>query len=224
MNKRLLKCADFINTDGIVADIGTDHGYLSIYLVQNNKCSHAYACDVNEAPLASAKKNIFSYGLRDSITTILSDGLNDVPSENITDIVIAGMGGELICRILGECKWLTENINIILQPMTKAEVLRSWLYKNGFEIKQEQAVHDDGFDYTVINCFYSGKVYKIDTLTSYIGKISPDTEDNKSYLALIGKRLRTIAAGLESSSDSQDRSALYREMSDKIASLLEENV
>lgn len=222
MNKRLLKCADFIQTKGNVADIGTDHGYLSIHLVKSGRCAYAYACDINKAPLAGAQKNITAQGLDENITTILSDGLKNVPYYNVTDVVIAGMGGELICNILNDCLWIKQNINLILQPMTKAEVLRVWLYDNGFEIINEEAVSDDGFDYAVINCRYCGKTEHIDMLRSYVGEIKPTGEDNISYMRLIEKRLRAIAAGLESSTYSKDKALVYKNTADRIKSIMEE--
>ena len=222
MNKRLKKCSEFATKNGIVADIGTDHGYLAIYLIQNEISQHVYACDVNEKPLSAAIKNISNNNLEDKITTILSDGLENVPSENITDVIIAGMGGELISRILSNQKWLENNINLILQPMTKAEYLREWLYKNGYYIKSENAIEEDNFNYTVINAVYSGEIKEIDLLTAFIGKIKPTTVDNIKYLKHILKRIETIANGLSNSTEKKLEAHQYYRLSKQILSMMEE--
>ncbi len=222
MNKRLRKCAEFVTKGGITADIGTDHGYLAIYLIENNISSHVYACDVNELPLSSAKKNISSHNLEEKITTILSDGLANVPPENITDVIIAGMGGELISQIVSNAKWLENSVNLILQPMTKAEFLREWLYENGFKICNENAIEDDGFNYTIINSRFSGEIKKIDLLTSVIGKIKPTTDDSIKYLNHVAKRMKTIANGLANSTEKKEEAQKYNDLSKEILSLRED--
>lgn len=96
----------------------------------------ALACDVAPMPLKSAEEHINREGLSDRIGTVLSDGLDNVPPEGITDVVMAGMGGELIARLLEKCPWVKNSVNLVLQPMTKWDVLRKWLYANGFEVKK----------------------------------------------------------------------------------------
>ena len=90
-------------------------------------CKKALACDVAPMPLKSAEEHINREGLLDRIGTVLSDGLDNVPPEGITDVVMAGMGGELIARLLEKCPWVKNGVNLVLQPMTKWDVLRKWL-------------------------------------------------------------------------------------------------
>ena len=106
-DNRLLTCAKLVTGEKAV-DVGTDHGYLAVYLVEQGICNSVIACDVNEMPLESARKTAEKAGLTDRVTTILSDGLDSVHMEGVTDVVMAGMGGELIARLVGKCKQLKD--------------------------------------------------------------------------------------------------------------------
>ncbi len=222
INKRLLKCAEFISQGGVTADVGTDHGYLSAYLVLNKISTHVYACDINEGPLNSARATVERFMLTDKIDLVLSDGLNNVNDENITDVVIAGMGGELIVDIISRAQWLKNGVNLILQPMTKPEVLRKWLYANGFEIFQEQAVTDESFTYSVIQAEYCGNNIDISDFKSYVGKLRNDTEENRWYLLNLATRLKKIGDGLSKSQDMNEQSQKYLLLSEKIKAFTEE--
>ena len=149
MDKRLVTCAKLCTGD-FVCDVGTDHGYLPCFMIKENMCKKALACDVAPLPLKSAEEHIRREGLSDRIGTVLSDGLDNVPQEGITDVVMAGMGGELIARLLEKCPWVKNGVNLVLQPMTKWDVLRKWLYDNGFEVKKELACTEGQFAYSVI--------------------------------------------------------------------------
>lgn len=155
LDKRLKLCANMVKGNR-VCDVGTDHAYLIAELILSGKCDTAVAADINEGPLSAARTNLEKVGVTDRVDIILSDGLKNVPQEGITDIVIAGMGGELIAKILSECDWL-EGKNLILQPMSKSDHLLRWLWENGFEIIKQQAVCESKFCYTAINCVKSCK-------------------------------------------------------------------
>ena len=116
LNSRLLACANFVQGN-FICDVGTDHAFLPIYLVQNRIAEKAIASDVRKGPLQAAEQNILKAGLSDKIQTILSDGLQNVPSEGLTDISIAGMGGETIIHILENCPFSLKNINLILKEI-----------------------------------------------------------------------------------------------------------
>ncbi len=179
LDKRLYLCAEEVSGE-YLCDVGTDHGYLPCELVLSGKVKRALACDIREKPLESAKRNIERYGLSDKIVTVLSDGLDNVDTRGITDIVIAGMGGELISDIL--CRVKTElSADLILQPMTKAETLRRFLCGNGFEILSEKAVRDRNFFYSVIKAKKNGKLTPIDDVTEIIGFMDFSREDEREY-------------------------------------------
>ncbi|MDE6763031.1 MAG: class I SAM-dependent methyltransferase, partial [Oscillospiraceae bacterium] len=149
LDKRLTLCAEFVRGKR-VCDVGTDHAYLVAELLSEGKCDSAVAADINEKPLASARITLEKAGVLDMAELIRSDGLKNIPESGITDIVIAGMGGELIFKILSECEWL-KGKNLILQPMSRSEFLIKKLCENGFEILIRRTVTDGKFCYTVIN-------------------------------------------------------------------------
>ena len=151
-NGRLSLCADMVRGGSRLADIGTDHGYLPIALCLSGAFPSALACDINPLPLRSAQENIAKYGLSDRIQTRLSDGLKAVRPDEADDIVIAGMGGELIRDILAAAPWVKdETKKLILQPMTHHEDLVMWLVENGFAITEQKAALDEGKYYTAFS-------------------------------------------------------------------------
>lgn len=203
MDKRLLTCAELCVGDRL-ADIGTDHGYLPCYMVKKGLCKTALACDVAVKPLESAKEHISQMGLEDSIEAVLSDGLDGIDGKGITDISIAGMGGELIADILSRAPWVKENrVNLILQPMTKWDFLRGWLYRNDFEVKKELPCREGRFVYSVMQAVYTGKKpeYECDLRYLYCGLVTADTPDGRAYLERQISRLETAGRGMSGSAD-----------------------
>ncbi len=171
LDKRLALCAEMVKGK-FVCDVGTDHAYLVSELLTSGKCTAAVAADINEKPLKAAEKNLHDAGVSDKAEVILSDGLKNIPLDKITDIVIAGMGGELIAKILSECDEL-QGKNLILQPMTRSEKLIKFLYENGFEIISQKAVSDGKFFYTAINAVKNNSQKKdMPPLFEYLGKLN----------------------------------------------------
>ena len=181
----------------VVADIGTDHAQLPIYLVETGRCELAYACDIAEGPLSAAERNIKKAGLEDKITTVLSDGLSKLSDERITDIVIAGMGGEMIRDILAAGEEKARKANLILQPNTRAWELTDWLYRNGFEVVRQEAVPDGKFIYPVINAKYSGNVRILTEAECLAAGLDIGDEMSREYLSAQMKRLRDAAEGMK---------------------------
>ena len=180
---RLSLCAEYVREGSRLADIGTDHGYLPIALCESGRIPSALACDVNPLPLESARKNIAEKGLSDVIQTRLSDGLKAVGADEIDDVVIAGMGGELIAAILGDCAWIRDSEkNLILQPMTRHDALIGWLYENGFCIEEQGAVYDAKKYYTVMRVRYDGKRRDCGIFEAHTGKLKPDSEAAVGFL------------------------------------------
>ncbi len=181
LNPRLDACAAYVQKGGVVCDVGTDHAILAVHLVEAGIAKKVIASDIGEGPLAAAERTIAKHGLQAAVQTILSDGLAQVPPEGITDIVIAGMGGETMIHILETCPWSLEQVRLILQPMTKADVLREWLYAHGFAIVQETCAREDKFYYAVMQVVYTGLQRAIDPLTKRIGKMQLSQEDCRAY-------------------------------------------
>ena len=123
----------YISRGAHVADIGTDHAYLPIYLVKEGIAQKALAADINQGPIDSARANIAAHGLSERIETLKTDGLHGVESFAPDHILIFGMGGELIVKILSEAPWIQKKgITLILQPMSRAQILRAYLLESGF--------------------------------------------------------------------------------------------
>ena len=128
LSDRLSAVASFVKVGARICDVGTDHGYLPVYLLQNNIVSSAIAADINAGPLASAVKTAESCNLREKITFVLTDGLCGIDEKSVDTVVIAGMGGETMVKILSASLWATEKgRRLILQPQTKSEELLTYL-------------------------------------------------------------------------------------------------
>lgn len=154
MSSRLHRVADMITPGMTVADIGTDHGYIPIYQVLTGRTGQAYACDVVEGPLGRARDNVKLYHVEDRVDIMLSDGLEVFKSEEVKlpeSIVIAGMGGCLICRILDNGMSVARKAKeLVLSPHSEWYEVRSYLMSNGFSIIDEDMVKEDGKFYVII--------------------------------------------------------------------------
>ncbi|MBQ9766331.1 MAG: SAM-dependent methyltransferase [Lachnospiraceae bacterium] len=166
LSKRLKTVASFVTVGKCVADIGTDHGYVPIYLVQNGIAPRVLAMDVNKGPILHANDNIEKYGLSNVITTRLSNGLREYNIGEAEAIVIAGMGGGLIVDILTESieKWQNK-AELILSPHSDTELVRRFLCDNHMTIVKETMLIDEGKYYTVMKAVYGESCY--DTVEEY---------------------------------------------------------
>ncbi|MCR5429914.1 MAG: class I SAM-dependent methyltransferase [Eubacterium sp.] len=149
LSKRLKTVADLVTPCDKVADVGTDHGYVPIYLVKENIARFCYAMDVNEGPLTIAKSNIASEGLEDKIETLLSDGFDSFGDREADTVIIAGMGGDLIVDILTRAKSY-EFKELILSPHKRVDLVRKYLMEGGYEIIDEIMIEDAEKYYPVI--------------------------------------------------------------------------
>lgn len=171
LSNRLMSAVPYVREGAFVADIGTDHAYLPIYLYLGEKIRGAVAADIGKGPLSIATANIRENGLSDRIATCLSDGLTNIKPYAPTDIIVFGMGGELIVSILDAAPWLKDkNIRLILQPMTKAEILRDYLQRNGFAVIGESLSEDDGRIYQTVCAAYDGKERSDTPLALSVGR------------------------------------------------------
>ncbi|MBR2722325.1 MAG: SAM-dependent methyltransferase [Clostridia bacterium] len=179
-DSRLASAIPYIRRGGCVADIGTDHAYLPIHLVQEGIVSRALACDINEGPIRAARENIAAQGLEAKIDTLCTDGLHGVEPYAPDDILIFGMGGELIVKILGEAPWIKDaRFGLILQPMSRPQVLRAWLLKNGFSILGERISFEDRY-YQTVHARFVGKTDAYTEEELLLGK--RNLEGNSPYL------------------------------------------
>lgn len=152
-----LKCvAGLVNKGARVADIGTDHAYLPIYLVQNGISNKVYACDVRKEPLRRAKLHIDEYGLSDKITTQLCDGLKGINKGDVDTVTICGMGGKLMKNILkAGIDKLGDNTQLVLSAQSELRDFRKYLLETGIDIKSEHMLLEDGKYYFIFDCVYN---------------------------------------------------------------------
>jgi len=139
---RLKTIADLVREGAKVCDVGTDHGYLAIYLLKERNAARVIATDLNEKPLSRAKENIAAAGCEGKIELRLCDGLNGVSNGEIDTAVIAGMGGETIADILTAAPWVKQGKLLILHPASKAPHLRRWCMENGLGVVDERIVRE----------------------------------------------------------------------------------
>ena len=183
LDGRLAVCASLVRKGAKLADVGTDHAYLPVWLAKNDSITSALASDIREKPLRSGADNIEKYGCSEIVAARLSDGLDAVLPEEADDIVMAGMGSELICNIIERAPWLKDSDKrLILQPMTKAHILRKYLLDNGFEIVSETPCAHGGKNYTVILARYSGIIMKAESSFYYMGRLDPADHLSRDYM------------------------------------------
>lgn len=190
LDSRMKRIADCVSRDAVVVDVGTDHGKLPIFLVESGRVKSAIASDINSMPLEKAKNNIRKCGLDGKIETVLTDGLKGISAYRPTDVVIAGMGGELIAMILSESPEVSHKARLVLQPMTKEETLRRYLCENGFRITDEHIVFS-GKLYQIICAEYTGEKYEYDSAEEKIGRINIEKR-GEYFIPLLNKELQTV--------------------------------
>lgn len=192
LDSRLACVASLVKECDCVIDIGTDHAYLPVYLVENGVCRAAYACDVKKGPLENARQTVKESGLQEKIETVLSDGLDRVEPRKNCCVVLAGMGGILISELLMRAAWLSdESIQIVAQPMSHAENVRRYLYENGFEITEEKTAADNRHTYLALSAVYTGKRTEYTEGRLYYGKLF-EKRDETSFRYLKSCRDRLI--------------------------------
>lgn len=158
MNNRLKTVISYVSEGVGVIDVGTDHGYLPAELARRGYGGKIFASDINAAPLDAARRTAEKAGVDFRIQFLLGDGLSLCPPDEVDTIIIAGMGGDLICRILDMAEWCMDaRYKLILQPMTKPEVLRYWLVNNEFEISSEALAEDAGTIYQIFTARFGGQ-------------------------------------------------------------------
>ena len=188
LSKRLSTAVSYVRSGAVVADIGTDHAYLPIYLVSEGIASSALASDINEGPILKAKENILRYGLQNKVFTKIADGLDCIEAFKPTDVLICGMGGELIARIIDQSSYVKNSkIRLILQPMTSVYELRQYL-SNGFSTIAEKVVCEDGKIYQIICAEYDGVVHRYTNLELELGKINIE-EKSVEYKELLNSTI-----------------------------------
>ena len=197
LSKRLQACAAFVSKNARVADIGCDHGYLSIYLLQQGIASSVIASDINEGPLHCAKENAKKYGVFQQIEFYLSAGAEKLPHDFDT-LICAGMGADTIISILDAAPWLKEKgYTLILQCQSKAPTLRQYLFENGWQLEAESVLKDGRFLYTVMKAHWQPNTSPIALGESYFPSVLLENGniETQQYYHQVVKKLRISVEG-----------------------------
>lgn len=183
-----------------LTDVGTDHGYLPVALLQQGRITAAIASDIGAEPLEHARRTAMQYGV-DGMDFRLCAGLSGVAPEEADVIVIAGMGGETIISILQDAPWTADGGHrLLLQPMTKAAALRHWLADNGYTFTDEHLVEDKGRIYPIL-CVKGGVFRPLTEAEALCGVLLADDPLYAANLTEHIIKLRRSAEGLRRSSD-----------------------
>ena len=155
ISRRLQSVAAFVQEGKRLADVGCDHGYIPIYLLQKKKIEKAIAMDINQGPLMRAKEHIQEWGLENYIDTRLSDGVKALKPNEVQSVVIAGMGGPLMEKILTEGNEVLQTVTeLVLQPQSEIGHFRRFLIENGYEITHEEMILEDGKYYPIMRAVH----------------------------------------------------------------------
>ena len=170
LSKRLNAVAGLVTEGASVADIGTDHGYVPIYLVKNKIASKVIAMDINRGPLERAKMHIIGHGLKGQIETRLSDGLKMIKPGEVDGMIAAGMGGALVIKILEDSKEVVDSLEFaVLQPQSELSKVRKYLHDNNLVIVDEDMVEEDGKFYPMMKVVH-GEAEKYEEYEYIYGK------------------------------------------------------
>lgn len=201
LQPRLRAIADLVPDGARLVDVGTDHGFIPVDLLLSGRIRSAIASDIGSAPLDHARRTAQQYEVTEKIEFRLCDGLKDISADEVDCIVIAGMGGDNIVSILENASWTREGTFLLLQPMSKAEVLRRWLPGNGYQVVAERLVADKGVIYPILSV-RGGAMQSIGEAQFWGGFLLDRDPLQVRYLDERILRLRRAASGLEKAKDS----------------------
>lgn len=208
LNGRLRMIAEKIPECDILTDVGTDHAYIPIYAAEKGICRKAIAIDLRTGPLKMANANIKRHGVEEKIETRMGNGLEPISQEESDIVIISGMGGNLIRDILFSSVEKAKKAKLLLlQPNNAPEVLRRWLYENGYNIMEELLEEDAGKIYCLITARWTGETERKDEFACYVGEKLLNTKVDllRKYLEKKLKELDVIIEGRRKSDPSKER-------------------
>lgn len=222
LDERLKTVAAYVRPGAVFADVGCDHGRLSVYLMQQCEAAGGFACDIRPQPLEKARKLIQAKGLADKVTPVLTDGLVGMEGKGVTDVVIAGIGGEVLAHVLEEAPFLQEpGVRLILQPQSKENILRRTVYAQGFALVEEKAVQAGKFLYTIMVAEYADEKKEISDLLAYTGLLPKAPEpEARQKLEITANSLWDMARGMRASPKMAEEAAKAEKLAQEIENLL----
>lgn len=210
MSNRLELIASLAKNGVGVADVGTDHAYIPIIMRKSGYKGNIIAGDINECPLEKARISLENAGLSDSVELVLCDGLSGIDSSKVDTVIVAGMGGDTITGILDRGlydmpEWASRSdYKLILQPVTKPEILRFWLVNNGFIITSEMQTEENGMLYQII-CAQPGESPKYKDAELYTGRLE-QIQDSKYFDKLLSMHIKRFKAAADSLQNAEEAS------------------
>lgn len=207
LDNRLGAAFGFCRSGVTSVDVGCDHARLAAALALEKNC-RVIASDIKDGPLEAARRTLSELNAKD-VLTVKSDGLDGIDFAD--DVIICGMGGELIAEIAERCRFKSENTRFILQPMTKAAVMRKRLCGAGFELLEEKTACDGGKIYSVMLWSYTGTAREIGEIEALCGK-----NRDKVYLEAVAEKLRKNARGMEKSGGLAEEAERLRKLADAV--------
>lgn len=226
LDGRLQVAAEYVRNGGVVADIGTDHALLPISLLLSSRCRAAIVSDINRGPLDRAEANAEKYGVTDRISAFLADGLKTLPLEEhgVTDIVICGMGGELISSIIAASDYTKKSgVRLILQPMTRSADLRRYLAETGYDIIDETLVGSGSKIYECIAAEFDGRTRVISPAEAELGSVNIERGSENEYFGrflrssyiLLCRRIDGMKKGGLSTKEAETLAVEYRKIAER---------
>ena len=226
LSKRMKAVASMVTPGHILADIGTDHGYVPIALVQRGKIPKAIAMDINRGPLQRAKDNVVLYHMEEYIETRLSDGVDALSEGEVDSVLIAGMGGELVIHILENGENICRNAKeLILQPQSDIRRVRRFLREHKYKIVDEDMVFEDGKYYPMMkvipvdnDAFWENqKTQTMDTCDIYGPLLLKNgNQVLRRFLVKQHRQMTQILAALEAQPESEAISKRKQEVMDEL--------
>ena len=211
LDERLSSAAKYVRQGAVFADIGTDHAYLPLFLLERGVIDHAYAADIAEGPLARARRAVMEGGRSEQVTLLLANGLEGMENLGLTDIAVCGMGGETVVEILRAAPFVkNENVRLILQPMSRAGVLRRYLAEEGFCIEEETLVVAASKRYACLCAVYDGAPRTLDRAACELGEYNLRNPNGifiemlKQAYRVQEKKVRGIRAGGAENEEEED--------------------
>lgn len=218
LDPRLLAAAEFVRPGSVAADIGCDHGKLSIYLAKSGRCPKVIAADLRPEPLARARVNLTNAHCQEQVELRLGDGLTVLQPGEAQDIIIAGMGAETIMQVVAAAPWVRqESVNLVLVPATKHSLLRKWLAENGFSLRGDRLVEAAGRLYAVMNARYTGKAIQPDGRWCVLGETGGELQ--KRYLAAQLGKIYKYRRGLKDPAELEQLDRLIQELEETYGNL-----